>query len=201
MAARLNRTTDYYAGGGETLGWELTVCNALEPENSPCRRILKRKDSYGNLLYEFLALHVPLDDIRSVIEIGGGYGVLMRDFLAKRPLKATMLDISPTLSRRQRETLRDFPVTFLLQDFLDTDPDLLKDQDLAVLNENLGDFPTLLDIGRHVLRDPAGDLAGMERRARDLFDRYQLEEPETDPFHLNLGALEALEKLCLAGVP
>ena len=47
-----NDTTEYHIDELESLGWALTVCNALEPAGSPCRLILKRNASYGHLLYD-----------------------------------------------------------------------------------------------------------------------------------------------------
>ena len=70
----------------------------------PVQENSKRDDSYGNLLYDYLGRFLPMAEIRSIIEIGGGYGYLMRDFLSNNPsLKVTMLDISPFLSKKQRK--------------------------------------------------------------------------------------------------
>ena len=202
MNGFISSTSDYYIHGIDTLGWELTVCNALYPANSPCRRILKRNDSYGNLLYDYLGRFLPMGEIRSVIEIGGGYGYLMRDFLTKSPsLKVTMLEISPFLSKKQRETLEDHTATYIVEDFLDTGIGMLSGKDMAVLNENLGDFPTLVNIRKGILR---GSFHGMEEHTeqlRRLFDTYGFEEPQTEPFTVNMGAIEAVERLCLAGIP
>lgn len=116
MNAFMSSTSDYYVHGIDTLGWELTVCNALYPVKSPCRGILKRDDSYGNLLYDYLGRFLPMGEIRSVIEIGGGYGYLMRDFLTKSPsLKVTMLEISPFLSKSSGKPLRVTPLSILLK--------------------------------------------------------------------------------------
>jgi hypothetical protein len=202
MNAEINSTADHYIHGTESLGWELTVCNALYPENSPCRRILRRNASYGHLLYDYLNRFVPMDEIESIIEIGGGYGYLMKDFLNRnRSLKVTMLDISPFLSERQRETLKGFEVSFLVEDFLDTDIHSFRGRDMAVLNENLGDFPTAVDIPGDSLRALVEVPGEILRRVRGLFDRYVFEEPETEFFNLNIGAIEALEKLCASGTP
>ena len=46
----LHSTRDHYLHDPEPLGWELTLCNALQPEESPCRKALRHPDSYGNLL-------------------------------------------------------------------------------------------------------------------------------------------------------
>lgn len=197
---RFNVTADHYRRGQASLGWELTVCNSLDPPDSPCRKILKRSASYGFLLYDFLRRFVPMEQIGRILEIGGGYGYLMRDFLTKNPsMEVTMLDISPFLSAKQEEILRGFAVTCRVEDFLETPPSLLRRMDMAVLNENLGDFPTLLDVPKDCLEETeGGDDAG---RARGLFRRYGFPVPESDLFHFNLGAVQAVEKLCLAEIP
>lgn len=203
MESILNKTADYYTQGKASLGWELTVCNALDPEDSPCRAVLERNESYGNLLYDFLSPLVPMERVRRIIEVGGGYGYLMRDFLDKNPLlKVTMLDISPFLSEKQRETLRGRnDVEFLVEDFLKTKTSLLEGMDMAVLNENVGDFPTAVDIPRDRVRDRAVQLEGHEKYVRDLFDRYGLVVPDCERFPVNLGAMQAVEKLGRAGIP
>ncbi|MEN6616169.1 MAG: hypothetical protein ABFD12_06400, partial [Syntrophorhabdus sp.] len=78
---RLSTTEDYHRQDLKTLGWELTVCNSLYPEDTPIRKILVRNASYGDLLYEHLEQFVSLENVERIIEIGGGYGYLMRDFL------------------------------------------------------------------------------------------------------------------------
>ena len=198
----INDTRRYHIERLDTLGWELTVCNALDPKGSPCRRILRRGDSYGNLLYDFLARFIPMPSLRKVIEIGGGYGYLMRDFLTRNcSLQATMLDISPFLLEQQRRTLGPCDVTYRLADAMELERDDLRTFDLAVLNENLGDFPTLVGVQGGSLESSGRDLADPLQRARWMFDRYLLEPPRSESFNMNIGAMEIVEKLCLAGIP
>jgi hypothetical protein len=198
----LNFTTAYHRNGLETLGWELTLCNALHPETSPCRNVLKRDVSYGEHLYDYLACFIPMDQIRQVIEIGGGYGFLMRAFFEKDPsLQVSMLDISPYLIGRQKDTLNNFHVNFIENDFLETAVEELLSFELAILNENLGDFPTLVDLPADLFKGSSTAITGMLNRARYFFDRYDLIRPDERVFNLNIGALDALEKCCLAGIP
>lgn len=203
MKYTLHATTAYHVTGIKTLGWELTVCNALDPPDSPCRKILRNRDSYGHLLYDFLKRLLPsLPKKRRIIEIGGGYGALMRDFLERQEFdRVVMVDISPVLIERQRETLYGKRVEFRCEDFLETPASCLDGMDMALMNENLGDFPTLTDLGPELFDAPPDSLAGPLYEARDLIDRYGLSPPPMSPFHLNIGALKALEKLCLAGIP
>lgn len=202
MRASINSTDDYYRNEGQSLGWELTVSNALHPENSPCRKILRKGDSYGTLLFEYLSRFLPMDRIERVIEIGGGYGYLMRNLLTHQPrIRATMLDISPFLSEIQRETLKGFEVLFRVEDFLGTPISVLHGIDMAIFNENLGDFPTALDVPRAIFQSALSDLDETLARVRRVFEAYGFPIPEMEFFPVNLGAVEALEKVCRAGVP
>jgi len=197
----INDTTDYHISGLETLGWELTVCNALEPENSPCRRILKRNDSYGRLLHDYLGRFIPMGSLCNVIEIGGGYGWLMRDFLdLNTSLQAAMLDISPHLLQKQRELLGDRRVRFIRADIMEVDHRELQSYDLAVLNENLGDFPTLIGVPRDIITS-SRPIPDPSAEVKILFQRYGIDPPDGDFFNVNIGALKVLEKLCHAGIP
>lgn len=197
----LNRTDDYYSSSGDSLGWELTVCNALYPKDSPCRGILERNDTFGNLLYDYLDRFIPMRRIARIIEIGGGYGFLMKDFLEKSPrMKATMLDIAPHLSQRQRLTLKGRSVDYVLEDFMMTVISSLEGIDMAVLNENLGDFPTAVGIPADIFEVETDNLEGPLKKVLHLFKKYDFEKPETPVFNLNIGAVEAVEKLCLSGI-
>ncbi|MFH0974919.1 MAG: SAM-dependent methyltransferase [Spirochaetota bacterium] len=197
----LNTTIAYHTEKLNTLGWELTVCNSLQPENTPLRKILFNNQSYGNLLYEFLSQFIPLKEIKKVIEIGGGYGYLMKDFLDRNSFEACMVDISNALLEKQKETLRSHTVSFRNEDFLETEPDFLKKFDLAILNENLGDFPTLVNLNCELFNSDfkTGDPDLIETRR--LFKSYILKKPESDKFNFNLGALKIIEKLCASGIP
>lgn len=202
MNYEINDTTDYHVHGLDTLGWELTVCNALDPEGSPCRGVLRRNQSYGRHLYDYLGRFIRMPLVRRMIEIGGGYGYLMRDFLNRNPdLQAAMLDVSPRLLQKQRQTLRQADVRFIEADVMDVPGRELQGYDLAVLNENLGDLPTLVDVPRNVLVSDIEIPDPVLEQARTLFHRYAIDLPEDERVNINIGALKVLEKLCCAGVP
>jgi len=198
----MHTTSRYYRNDISTLGWELTVCNALEPVKSPCRRILKHQESYGNLLSSFLEHILPMEKVETVMEIGGGYGCLMRDFLIKyQGMQAIMVDISTFLLDYQRRVLQPSQAAFIHVDFLELDSSILTGIDLALMNENLGDFPVMLNIPK------TGTDAGQEGQDAHLeaFDRlrqsYKLEIPEGESSAFNFGAALAVEKLCMSGIP
>lgn len=201
----LNCTADYHRKGLDTLGWELTMCNSLEPPNSPCRMLLERPDSYGSLLYDFLERAIPLEGVRKVLEIGGGYGFLMRDFLTRNNrLEAVMLDISPYLLETQRQALafaaEENRARFVEQNFLQAEQGFLSSFDLAIMNENLGDFPTLAGIARDFFYSPYSRFDDNLLAARLFFLKYNLDIPDNFPFNMNLGAIQAVEKLCKSGI-
>jgi len=195
MSYYLNTTANYHKNDLTTLGWELTVCNSLEPPDSPCRKALKHPGSFGSLLYHFLARQIPLPEITSILEIGGGMGYLMRDFLSLNPsFKTTMLDISPFLLSRQKAALGNYNVKYQEMDIMDASADYLAGFELVILNENLGDFPTFV---YQVNNDAAADISTVER-LKYFRENYQL--PLTLRENINIGALEVLEKLCRAEI-
>src|ERR1035437_9391940 len=119
MGYLLNTTDDYYLHDKDSLSWELTVCNALYPAVSPCRNALQTNDSFGRQLFSFLEKFIPLKNLKNVMEVGGGFGYLMRDFLNLAPqMQVTMLDISPYLLEKQKETLFGRDINFLQRDIL-----------------------------------------------------------------------------------
>jgi len=196
----INDTASYHREWLKTLGWELTVTNALEGAASPCRSILDKNGSFGDLLADHLGTLIPLGSISSVLEIGGGYGFLMRDFLRRvRVNKAAMVELSPVLLNKQRETLKGFNVTFTENDFFSIGADFFRDFDLVLMNEIVGDFPTICDIDPAFLKSADSDIDPVLGRVKDFFTALGLPVPE-GPFNINTGAIEAVDKLCSAGV-
>lgn len=199
---RLSTTDEYHRRDLESLGWELTVSNSLYPGNTPIRKVLRRDAPYGDLLYSFLSAHVPMATITQVLEIGGGYGYLMKDLLRNNPrIRPSMLDISPALLKKQEETLAGHDVRYFLDNALEKDGAFFQGFDLVIFNENLGDFPTLADIDPAILdTEPpqvADDVVLLVRR---IFAEYSFAKPAF-PFNLNIGAIGMLEKVCGAKVP
>jgi hypothetical protein len=187
-----------------TLGWETTLCNTLSDSSSPCRTILDINESYGNLLFDYLDRFISFETISHILEVGGGYGWLMRDFLHRKTLqKVTMIDISPYLLASQMKVLKNFPCSFSFreEDFLDTPPFVIEDVDLAILNENIGDYPTITDLTRDLFTAPPDVLSPELKYILNFYIQYRLPEPQYPVFHFNIGAVKALEKLCLAKIP
>jgi hypothetical protein len=194
----INDTAHYHREELNTLGWELTVTNALETASSPCRSVLKKPGSFGELLFDHLDTFIPLNTLSTVAEIGGGYGFLMRDFLRRGSFTRTaMIDLSPVLLKKQRESLKDFGISFWENDFFSIDASFFNDFDLVILNEIVGDFPTICEISPDILTYAYGDPVAV--KISRFFQNYAFPVPERT-FNLNIGAMEAVERLCSAGV-
>ena len=196
----INSTADYHQNDLNSLGWELTVCNSLEPVNSPCRKILSSPYSFGQYLYNFLKGIIPINEICTVLEIGGGMGYLMRDFLTLNPqMKAKMIDISPFLLTKQKKTLQSFEVDFDLADILAVPSSALSGFDLVIMNENLGDLPTL--VASQEKQNYSSHNISVIMEKLEYFNKiYNLPLGLNKNKHINIGAIEAVEKLCLAGI-
>jgi hypothetical protein len=204
MDFTVHSSAAYHRQELRTLGWETTLCNTLADRRSPCRMTIDIKDSYGNLLFDYLGGLLPFERISHILEVGGGYGWLMNDFINRKQFqKVTMIDISPHLLDHQKHTLSGFTGSFSFreEDFLDTPPMVLGDVDFAVLNENIGDYPTITNLTRDFLLDSPANLSPDLQFVWEFFNRYRLPEPLHPVFHINIGALMALEKLCSAHVP
>lgn len=196
----INSTTDYHRHDLNSLGWELTVCNCLEPHNSPCRKVLALPYSFGEHLYNFLKAIIPMDDLHSILEIGGGMGYLMKDFLTLKPgICSKMIDISPYLLNRQKEILHAFDVSFELADILNVPSVAFSGFDLVIMNENLGDLPTLV-AGQENQNDSDQSLNQIMGKMDHFHKKYNLPLSSNQNENINIGALEIVEKLCLAGI-
>ena len=196
----INSTAEYHQHDLKTLGWELTVCNSLEPVNSPCRKILSSPDSFGRLLYSLLKTIIPFDKVESVLEIGGGMGYLMRDFLSLNPaIRTKMIDISPFLLDKQKEMLPSSKVDFELADILSVPLNNLTGFDLVIMNENLGDLPTLV-AAQENQNDSGAPNDRIDAKLDHFNKQYNLHLGMNQSEHINIGALETVEKLCLAGI-
>ncbi len=198
MGYTLNTTDSYHINDLNSLGWELTVCNALYPQNSPCRRVLQTKASLGVNLYRFLEKLIPIKEIHNILEVGGGLGYLMHDFLMLNPqLTPTMLDISPYLLKKQKENLKSFEVDFYENDILKMEINEFAIFDLVIMNENLGDLPTMVAYpGKisNVEENPAYYL----EKANYFSKKYKI--PFAEEENINIGAMVLLENICQAGV-
>src|SRR4030065_957569 len=196
MDYSLSTTDSYHINDLNSLGWELTVCNALYPENSPCRSVLQKNAALGVNLYRFLEKLLPFNEINNLLEIGGGLGCLMRDFLTINPrLTPTMLDISPYLLERQKETLKEFNVNFFQNDILKMNA--FSAYDLIIMNENLGDLPALVPSDASVSTSQNDAVSYLEK-ASYFKQKYNI--PFAPQETINIGALTLLENICRAKV-
>jgi hypothetical protein len=193
----INDTSEYHRNEIDSLGWEVTICNMLEQRSSIVQNVLKKQGTFGNLLLDHIEKYYSQHSIKQVLEVGGGYGYLMRDILLRYPgTEAVLLDISPYLIQKQKETLRDFKAKYIEKDFFHTENDFLSCFDTVILNENIGDFETIAGLS---MKDADNERYRIAREnAMDLIERYELKRDRE--IFLNTGAMRALEKLCWAGV-
>ena len=215
----LNLTHDYYTGEFPSLLWEMTICQSLGDGCGTFAKALEKPAAYGALVAELLLETTALSpECQKVIEIGGGYGTLMAALLTiLQPQQIDMVDISPTLLQKQRQRLRQRPILFHCRDLFNWLPQLKSQTvDLLILNEIIGDFPTITGLTKAALAEalekppPAVDLnlnpatlneAELQQEAGRLIKAYDLnldELPET--FNLNYGALIFIERLAQTGV-
>lgn len=132
------------------------------------------------------------------MEIGGGLGYLMCDFLVLNPqLTATMIDISPYLLEKQRQTLKEFNVNFFQKDVLKMKFNAFSAYNLIIMNENLGDLPALVPHDANI--STAQDEAAFYLKKASYFQqKYNI--PFTAQETINIGALTLLENICRAAV-
>ena len=213
MTPGLNLTSDYYTGAHPSLLWEMTICQSLGDGSGAFAKALEKPAAYGTLIAEYLqqVASLPLE-CGEIVEIGGGYGTLMAALLkVLKPRQVTMVDISPTLLEKQQEHLARHPISFHCEDIFSWLPTLKRPVDLLILNEIIGDFPTITGLSRSSLqaylqkpqaepetaRAPAclNEQELLNEAAR-LIATYNLklkDLPET--FNLNYGALLFIERL------
>jgi len=151
---KLNLTSDYYTGAYPSLLWEMTICQSLGDGTGAFAKALEKPAAYGNLIADYLQQSTSLPrKCSEIIEIGGGYGTLMAALLeVLTPQQITMVDISPTLLQKQQERLAQSPITFQCEDIFAWLPTLKRPVDLLILNEIIGDFPTITGLSRVALQ-------------------------------------------------
>ncbi len=201
MSYYINSTDQYHKNDIDSLGWELTVCNSLEAENTPIRSILLNNETFGIQLFKFLKKYFDLKSISNILEVGGGYGFLMRDFFKfNDKVNSVMIDISEFLINKQKETLKGYDAVFLNRDIFEFGTDYFKNFEFIVLNENAGDFTTVCNINPKIISLPEDKITPVEKRIQRYFKEYSLERDFDKPFNFNIGIMELLEKMCISRV-
>jgi hypothetical protein len=180
----------------------MTICQSLSSPDAPCANGLETRDAFGEKLARFLTSQAGIQPGAKIIEVGCGYGTLMESLIGLlRPSAVTMVDISPRFHEMQKKALGCHDnVNFVLADVFDWLDTPGETADLLISNENIGDFPAADGLSpekvRSMLAGGAPPDDALEERAVKLIWRYGLDLPEGDePFALNIGAIEYLEKL------
>ena len=80
-------------------------------------------------------------------------------------------------------------------------PVVFGQHELAMLNENLGDFPDPCGLDSSILaqKSPASKDAMVGKGTPAFSSTYGLKPPGKELFNLNIGAMEMVEKLCSSG--
>lgn len=195
MGYYVNTTEAYHQYELETLGWELTVCNAMEHNKSPVRRFLNSDESFGKHLVRYIEQFIPMSSINSIMEIGGGYGYVLRDILnVYGSIKAVSVDISSFLLQKQKVTQMSNTVAYINADILSMRDDFIGSFDMVLLNEIMGDLPTVVGIDSKIQKLDYDDK--VISRVCEFFEKYNLTIPESDTFNFNIGACKLIELLC-----
>jgi SAM-dependent methyltransferase len=205
MTISENDTSTYHRSDRASLGWEQTISESLRDPASPYTEALEVRRAYGDVIGDFLDDRGMIRDGFRVLEVGGGYGNLARRLLGRFPsITMTMVDISPVFCARQRQALAEFGDRAAVIEadvfgFLGRSDRF----DLIVSNENMGDFPALVDIPTARLTDttgrPIGPGGAAEREealleeARDFVRSLDIDPAEApDILNLNTGAVRFL---------
>ncbi len=144
----INDTSAYYKDNPE-LHFEYTISESLSDVNSPYIPLLIEKKTYSEFIYNFCQKYVK--NFNFIIEIGGGHGNFMRNFLKFiTPEKVLMVDISKKFLELQKQTLKEYAdnvdIEFINDDATTFIKNFIYKADLIILNEVIGDFKTLIDV-------------------------------------------------------
>lgn len=195
IAMGINSTRGFHRETPVDLLKEYTICESLAERESPYVKALMLERSYGEHLGGFLVKQGLLSPGSVIMEMGGGYGSLMHGLLStfgQHIAKAVMMDLSPSLLKRQRQRLLEFKdrISFIQADIHELK--VARDKlDLIIANEVIGDLDVSTDLYPDRLPQ---DIAG-------LVWAYGLETPTETPFNLNTGAIRLVETICRLGVP
>lgn len=193
--AKINSTHNYHRCVPIDLMKEFTICESFSGPDTEYTRALDAPAAYGAMIGDFLIKQDLLKHGSTILEIGGGYGSLMHGFLsahAEIVEKVIMVDLSEGLLKRQQKTLETWhdTVRFVRADIHEL-ADSIKDVDLIIMNEVIGDLDTMINI----------DPDDLPHEVRILVETYGLDIPEKERFNLNIGAIKLIESVCKKCIP
>jgi SAM-dependent methyltransferase len=207
MTISENDTSTYHRSSQVSLGWEQTISECLRDPASPYTEALEIRRAYGEVISDLLQARGMIRDGFRVLEVGGGYGNLAQYLLGRfSTITMTLVDISPVFCARQRQSLAPFGdraavIEADIFDYLEHSDRF----DLIISNENMGDFPALVDIPAKLLAAPTGMPHGRgENRAReeaflaearDFIQLLGIDPADVpDTVNLNTGAVRFVNK-------
>jgi hypothetical protein len=191
----VNTTYEYHRYHPIDLFTEYTICESLSSAASPYMIAMENPRPYGEIIGEQLEARVVLVPGCRICEIGGGYGSLMAGLLDAYSAtigRVSMVDLSGHLLAKQRKILEPWSA---MVDFIQADATALlpalRNIDVLIMNEVIGDFDTWTDL----------DPANLPDEVSCLIEQYRLEIPPHDRFNFNMGAILLIEKICREGIP
>lgn len=192
MHFHINDTSDYHKYELNSLGWEITISQYLECKNNLLSKYFSRRETYGFCLFNFIKQFIPIDTALKIMEIGGGYGYLMRDFIDLNPeLIVTMVDISNFLLEEQKRRINGKYIQFKNIDFFSLSDNELIHNDFIIMNEILGDLPSLCNLA---IDDLQKNTTQEIVYFKDCINKYSLDVSDND--NINIGAMKAVERIC-----
>jgi hypothetical protein len=186
----VNSTRDFHTKGSIDLMREYTINESLSSLDSHYMACIEEPRPFGQIVAGKLISQGLLFNGSTILEAGGGYGTLMASLLdssCKMVKKVVMADLSRGLLLKQKKRLEPWAakcsfVNADIHEMLCT----VKGIDLLIMNEVIGDLDTMTGLEPSNLPMPA----------RTVIERYGLDMPESGPFCLNTGAINAVEAIC-----
>lgn len=143
----INDPSEYYKKSPD-LFFEYTISESLSNMESPYLQLLEEKKLYSEFIFNFLKKYLKIEKFKTIIEIGGGYGKFMKNFLQYVQFeKVFMVDISKKFLEIQKQALSEYKnIEFIESDGVRFIKNFNGSVDLIILNEVIGDFKTLIDV-------------------------------------------------------
>ncbi len=189
----INSTRTFHAKSGIDLMREYTINESLSSLDSVYMDLIENPRPFGQIIAGKLISQGLLSQGSTILEAGGGYGTLMASLLdacCETVRKVVMADLSRGLLLKQKKRLEPWAEKC---SFVNTDIHemlhAVKGIDILIMNEVVGDLDTMTGLVPGSLPVSAGT----------VIEKYGLDMPETGPFCLNSGAINAVEAVCQNG--
>jgi hypothetical protein len=173
---------------------ELTICESFASLNSPYMTVLENPRPYGAMIGDFLIQNKLLHSESCLMEVGGGYGTLMKGFLQAYSdlIKSVyMTDLSMYMLKRQRKALSEWKNVHFIQADILTLVESISNINLIIINEVIGDLEVITEL----------DADNLPNKVNELVKKYNLEIPSSGVFNFNIGAILLIEAISKKNIP